>query len=328
MSYFSTHNYLRLNDEGMRTEKETKAQRKKTERNLPPPLTSFKEHKGRFIGNFVKAKAWNFLMGGFLGVLSVAGLYWLITQTNYPIHHAWHHTAPFTNDTIRHNVRGMLEGFFGGVLGAQFAWNHFKPKYLDEPNKFETFLTHRLHFPLPNDPRPISKGQLLAAPILLTIGGAIGLVIVITIVQAFTGYGLGSDAQVPGFVGNLPSGVIEKTVYAFFESWPVKLQAFVAAFFGRYLIKGVLDDTQLWFAQRAATRRSGRQYGRIASKLLPPGYLARYNDIASITVLGYRSMPGRNRSNTSAWMLRIGSLVVLALAILGFCAINFNLPHA
>jgi hypothetical protein len=277
------------------------------------------KHPLLFLVNWVRMQAYKFIFGAFIGVFAAAGLYWLLTQTNEPIHAWWHDTVP--NDTVRHNDRALFEGVAGALIGFAVAWNHYKPKFYSRPKGLNKFLS-KMGIPVPNDGHSIKTWQLFLAPALWIGGVAIALYVIVRIGQLF-GYGLGDTASSttvfaqtdPGFVG-----VLEKNINAFLGDLPVKIQGFVAGFAGRYLIQGIIDDVQLWFAEQRVS--SGRKYNRLQWLVYPPAYLARYTETRRDVTVALKQ-----RSAWASRLFKTGTITVVLFAILGFCAINFNLPH-
>src|ERR1700687_2714326 len=80
---------------------------------LPPPLVRFSRHPVRWIQNKVVLTIDAVVLAHF-GVLIVAALYYLITQTNPTVKHWWDTTV--TPASLRHDIRDVGEGVLASCL--------------------------------------------------------------------------------------------------------------------------------------------------------------------------------------------------------------------
>jgi hypothetical protein len=95
---------------------------------------------------------------------------------------------------------------------------------------------------------------------------------------------------------------------------------FSAGLAGGWVIKGIADDVQVFLIQRR--RRHGRPLGRIAQRIYPAAYVARYNDICRQQESELAEFSG---GSTFGIKLLIGLSAVFA--VVGWFAVNAKLPH-
>jgi hypothetical protein len=306
------------------------------------PYKDPKRHPINALMMWARTQGWKFIFGALIGVFAFAGVYWLATQTNHPVHDWWHNTVP--NDDVRHNDRALFEGVCGALVGFAMAWNHYKKKFAKAPKGLNKLMM-KIGIPVPNDGKTIKGWQLVLAPFLWIAATAFALYCIGKI-GGFFGYGIGDTASSttvfsstdPGF-----AGLVEKNVNAFVGDLPLKIQGFVAGRAGIIVIQGVIDDVQLWFAEQKACADTSldklqAQLKRVRINVsldtlqkvvkrlqwwgYPPPYLARVTESRrNITVVL------KKRSVWAPRLFKSGAVMLVLLAILGFCAINFDLPH-
>lgn len=254
----------------------------------------------------------------YLGMLAVAGLYYLLFEVYAPFTHAWHTVIP--NSTYRHDVRDVGEGLLGGLAGQQVIWNHYKKStwkaiYGLGQSRADV-LEKRFYIPNLKDGKPFSIGRLFATPPLVLLYAIPGFLI-----------GLGIAAIIHHFVHHVtlvnpqhlsPHAATfwAKIEHGFTSSWDKKLIGYLAAFvFGRRPAKAVFDDVQLLFVERrVASGGSLRWYDL-------PTFRARYNDVknngASLTLTGQSTLLKRA---VLVGVALFGGLVIYGWYILTFVA--------
>jgi hypothetical protein len=100
----------------------------------------------------------------------------------------------------------------------------------------------------------------------------------------------------------------------FLEQWPKKLIGFAAAFFfGHRPARAVIDDIQLWFAERRVALGKGLRFYHT------PPFKARYNEVAQSGHVRPRATGGSALRIT----LITVALAVAALAGYGYYVLNY-----
>jgi hypothetical protein len=273
---------------------------------LPRPLVKFGWRTApQWLWNQLQILLWAVLLA-YIGMLAVAGLYYLVFQVNPTMNELWH--TAVSNSDLRHNIRDIGEGLLGGLLAQQVIWNHYKKRsteltWLDR-------LEIRLHIANVKDDKPLSLGQLLASPflaLLYAIPGfflGLGLAWLIRYGVAPHLHGVGTTLQqtvqphAPTLWNKLQGTVT--------TNWDKKLVGYGAAFFwGRRPVKGVFDDLQLVVAQWMVAN------GKAVHALLPPTFQARYNDVAARGVAA-------GRRHGVWWFILLGFIGLAGLALAGF----------
>src|ERR1700682_3766212 len=89
---------------------------------LPPPLVKFSRHPLGWIQNQVVLSI-DAVVLAHVGVLIVAALYYLITQTNPTVKQWWDTTV--TPASLRHDIRDVGEGVVASCLAQAIVWNPF-----------------------------------------------------------------------------------------------------------------------------------------------------------------------------------------------------------
>jgi hypothetical protein len=242
-------------------------------RELPSPLVRLTwrtPHKWAW--NKLQLLAWAVVLA-YVGMLIMAGLYYVITQLDPDMKELWHTLV--SNDHLRHNIRDVGEGFLGGLLAQQVIWNHYrKRRALTRLDRLEM----RLHIANLKDDKQLSFWQLLASPFLAVlyaipgffIAWGIALLIRHNVVPVQDATMLLQQAMEP----HAPT-LWSRIEFVVTDNWDKKLMGLGAAFFwGRRPVKGVFDDLQLWVVEMLL------RHGKPIHKVLPPTFKARYNDVA------------------------------------------------
>jgi hypothetical protein len=89
----------------------------------PAPLTNPLRHPLRWLVITVVSVAAAVIFAH-LGALFITGLYYLIFQVNSSAAAWWHSVIP--DAALRHTVRDVAEGFYGGAIAQQLVWNQAK----------------------------------------------------------------------------------------------------------------------------------------------------------------------------------------------------------
>jgi hypothetical protein len=89
----------------------------------PPPLVSPFRHPLKWLG-ITLLSGLIALVLAHIGSLVIAGLYYALFEWNAHMTHWWH---SFISDSgLRHAVRDVAEGFYGGAIAQQLVWNAFR----------------------------------------------------------------------------------------------------------------------------------------------------------------------------------------------------------
>ncbi|MDQ6731746.1 MAG: hypothetical protein M3022_16035 [Actinomycetota bacterium] len=277
---------------------------------LPLPLVKLWRHPIRWLLIKLRLLGWAVVLT-YIGVLIVAGLYYLLFEVNPAFTKLWHQAV--SDNALRHNIRNVGEGFLGGLLAQQVVWNHFrkqKPKNLLDRTEIA------LHIPNVKDDRRLSVG-LVFVPLLAIAYAAPGFLAALWISHRFhSGVGHLSSSASHLHVHLTPhlASVWAKTKASLTRDVDKRLMGFAASFFfGRRPARGAFDDVQLWFAERhVALGKPIRWYH-------PPTFAARCNDIRGREVAATQTHHGRWQS-----AVMLGAVAVsLALAGLGWYALNY-----
>lgn len=135
---------------------------------LPAPLVTLSRHPIRWLLNKLQLLGWAVVLT-YVGVLIVAGLYYLLFEVNPTMTKLWHQAV--SDNGLRHDIRNVGEGFFGGLLGQQVVWNHFRRR---RPKNRLDKTEIALHIPNVKDDRRLSWG-LVAVPVLAVAYAVLGL---------------------------------------------------------------------------------------------------------------------------------------------------------
>jgi len=277
---------------------------------LPPPLVKLTRHPIRWFLNKLILLGWALVLT-YIGVLIVAGLYYVLFEVNPTMTKLWHQVV--SNSDLRHNIRNVGEGFLGGLLAQQVVWNHFRKRKPKNPlDKTEI----ALHIPNVKDERRLSIG-LVVVPFLAVAYAVPGFLAALWIshkLQHSVEHLNSTVSALHVHVTPHASSVWEKTKASFTQNWDKKLIGYSASFFfGRRPARGAFDDVQLWFAERRVA------LGKPVRWYHPPTFAARYNDIKSRGVTAAQMHQGRWQSGIMLGVVAVS----LALAGLGWYALNY-----
>ena len=183
-----------------------------------------------------------------IGVLIVAALYYLITQTDHSVKHWWDTTV--TPSSLRHDIRDVGEGVLASCMAQAIVWNPFRHSHRNTGRTFDE-LRQRFHVPI-----------LLAAVISAAFVGTIAYLV---------GDGLLHLLSVRSTSHTVAGSLWNRTATLWNSQWDKKALGFVAALAARRPLHVIFDEVQAYFAERrAAADRPLRFYH-------PPVFRARYN---------------------------------------------------
>lgn len=266
----------------------------------PAPLVSAKRHPFTWARQRVAALATGAIFT-YVGVLIIAALYYILFELWHPMTTLWHEAVP--NGELRHNIRDVGEGLFGGLLAHMFVWNHFKASVQKAPNWLDK-LEIKLHIPNAKDTRNLTGWQLLAAVPIVLIYAAPGFFLAEWLVHLIK----------PGVAQVTGTTLLDHIKSVVTENYPQKLIGYGAAFcFGRRPAKGIFDDAQLWFAERRVGAGKSCGWWHLAA------YKARCRVVAKT-----EGGPAAHKHETVATVMLRGAIPVgLALAGYGFYVLNY-----
>lgn len=226
---------------------ETTRREKPPRPDLPPPLVHSYRHPIRWTKN--KAiLLFDAIVLAHIGVLIVAALYFLITQTNHGVKHWW--DTSVTPSSLRHDIRDVGEGVLAACFAQAIVWNPFTRSH---QRSGETFREWRRRYHV-----PVIISAIVSATLIGAAAFAIGEVILhLASVHAAT-------HKVTGSIWN-------RTVTLWNSDWDKKALGFVSAFVARRPLHVLFDETQTYFASRRA------ESGKPLRWYHPPVFQARYN---------------------------------------------------
>lgn len=214
---------------------------------LPPPLVHFYRHPIRWVENKAILLV-DAVVLAHIGVLVVAALYYLITQTNHGVKHWWDTTV--TPASLRHDIRDVGEGVLASCFAQAIVWNHFTRSHRKAGRTFREW-SKKYHV-------PVVILSLLSA---LIIGAA-----------AFAlGEGILHLASVKAHQHRVTGSIWNRTATIWNSNWDKKALGFAAALVARRPLHILFDETQLYFASRRA------EAGKPLRRYYPPVFKARYN---------------------------------------------------
>jgi hypothetical protein len=245
----------------------------------------------------------------YVGICAVAAAYYLLVETHVRLPwidetntQAWHHLVP--NSKLRHNIRDVGEGLFGGLLAISLAYNHYRRvgrKHIVDR------LEIALGIPNVKSGRKLHFWQIVLGVLLIPVYASVGF---------FVGEWLvGVIHPAVDHVAEIKTGsVLTNVKYNFLENWPKKLIGLAAAFFfGHRPALATIDDIQLWLAERrVASGRALRWYHT-------PPFKARYNEVAASGTVQPRASRGIAPRVTFATL----ALAVIGLAGYGYYVLNY-----
>jgi hypothetical protein len=285
-------------------------------RSLPPPLVRPLRHPLTWSRQHVAMLAVKAVFA-YVGILIVAALYYVLLETHVhlPLFNetnteAWHELVP--RSSLRHDIRDVGEGLLGGLLGIAFTYNHFRRRR--PPNGVDR-VEMRLGIPNIKADRKLPWWQVVYGLLLIPVYASVGFFAGEAIVSAVHPY---VNHAIESETGNLFFNIKANIV----ENWPRKVIGLAAAFFFAHRpAKAVIDDVQLWFAQRRVAHGSGLRFYDT------PPFRARYNALLA----GAEPRPAgavRVRGGRARELLTSATLLLAtAAAGYGYYVLNYIAKH-
>ena len=282
----------------------------------PAPLTNPLRHPLRWLAitavSLVAA-----IVFAHLGALFITGLYYLLFEVNSSATAWWHSVIP--DAALRHAVRDVAEGFYGGAVAQQLVWNPFKDRrtrYLARPMNRLDRLEDLLRIPNLRSGRDLSFWQIpYSLMIWAPIYGSVGF----TVTYLLDSVIRRDIAAVQHTVLALSShaSMWQRTASMDTASWDKKVMGLAASFcFGRRPLRKVFDGVQLWFAERHVIRdRPVRWYQ-------PPTFRARCSQVSAKVSVGEAISP-RRHGRLQAVLMVITLVSVAVLIALGYYVLTF-----
>jgi len=253
----------------------------------PAPLTNPLRHPLRWLAvtAFSLAAA---VVFAHLAALAVTGLYYLIFQVSPGVTAWWHSVLP--DAALRHAVRDVAEGFYGGAIAQQFVWNPFtnrRARYLARPMTRLDRLEDRLRIPNLRSGKDLSFWQVpCALAIWAPIYGSVGFTVTYLLDSVIRRDIAAVQHTVLALSGH--ASMWQRTASMDTADWDKKVIGLAASFcFGRRPLRKVFDGTQLWFAQRDVARRYPVRWYH------PPTFRARCAQVRAEVPGGRARSPGR-----------------------------------
>jgi hypothetical protein len=282
----------------------------------PPPLVSPLRHPIKWLRLAVLSVVAAVVLAH-IGSLDITGLYYTLFEWNSHMTAWWHSFIP--NASLRHAVRDVAEGFYGGAIAQQLVWNAFRRRrirYMAKPMNRLDRIEDFLRIPNLRSKRELSFWQIpYALLIWAPLYGSVGFTVVYLLDSAIrhdvavlqhTVKGLGPHAS-----------LWQRTQTIDTSNWDKKVMGFAASFFfGRRPLRKVFDGVQLWFAERhVASGKPIRWY-------LPPTFRARCNYVAAQVQAG--TVVATDRHGTLQAVLLLAALVpAVVFAGLGYYVLAF-----
>lgn len=292
---------------------ERQAKPPKPSRSLPKPLVHFKARPLKFVLNLSIMVAVA-LVFAHLGTLIVTGLYYLLTQTNHTIKHAWDHLFntswwPYW----RHLIRNVGEGVLGGTLAQLIAFNIYKKRNLKTKLHVFDRLEIKLHIPnLKSTRRPTAK-QYVAFPFLIIIYALPGFLIG-ALAVSFIGHGITHTENLLAPVTHPDTWQRIRTIWTGDVAQKL-VGLFASVFMARRVGKQYYNDIQLRFVDRRIALGKGLAFYH------PPNFRGRYNDL-SRSALTSKARHGSGSGLIPAF-LSVGIIVGLGLAVVGYIVLTY-----
>ena len=277
----------------------------------PPPLVSPFRHPIRWLGLVLLSVAAALILAH-IGSLDISGLYYAVFEWNSHMTAWWH---SFISDrNLRHDIRDVAEGFYGGAIAQQLVWNHYRRRlrhYAAKPMNRLDRIEDALRIPNLRSKRELSFWQIPYALVLWApIYGAPGF-FVVYFLDAAIQHDIALLHHVVTTLGPHASWW-QRTESIDMLNWDKKVMGFAASlFFGRRPLRKVFDGVQLWFAERhVAGGRPVRWYH-------PPTFRARCNDVAAQVAEGRLVVTDRH-GRLQAVLLAAVLVPVVVFAVLGY----------
>ena len=214
---------------------------------LPPPLVRFRRHPLRWVRIKLELTV-DAVVLAHIGVLIVAALYYLITQTDHSVKHWWDSTV--TPSSLRHDIRDVGEGVLASCLAQAIVWNPFKRSHHNTGRTFKE-LRERFHV-------PVGLAAVLSAALIGTVA-------------YLAGDGILHLLSVRSTSHSVTGSIWNRTATLWNSHWDKKALGFVSALAARRPLHIVFDEAQAYFASRRV------EAGKPLRKYHPPVFKARYN---------------------------------------------------
>ena len=282
----------------------------------PAPLVSPFRHPIRWLG-LTSLSVLAAVVFAHMGALDITGLYYALFEWNAHMTAWWHSFIADAN--LRHAVRDVAEGFYGGAIAQLLVWNAFKKhriKYMAKPMNRLDQIEEFLRIPNLRSKRELSFWQIPYALVLWApLYGSVGFT-----VAYFLDAAIRHDVAVLHNTVNALSphaSLWQRTRSIDTSNWDKKVMGFAASFFfGRRPLRKVFDGIQLWFAERhVASGRSMRWY-------YPPTFRARCNAVAA-SMKADPSVATRRHGAPQTVLLLLVGVPVVVFAGLGYYVLTF-----
>ena len=282
----------------------------------PAPLTNPLRHPLRWLAitavSLVAA-----IVFAHLGALFITGLYYLLFEVNSSATAWWHSAIP--DAALRHTVRDVAEGFYGGAVAQQLVWNPFKDRrtrYLARPMNWLDRLEDLLRIPNLRSRRDLSFWQIpYSLVIWAPIYGSVGF----TVTYLLDSVIQRDIAAVQRTVLALSShaSMWQRTASMDTANWDKKVMGLAASFcFGRRPLRKVFDGIQLWFAERHVIRHQPVRW------YYPPTFRARCSQVSAKVSAGQAISPqGHGRLQTALVVITLAGMA--GLIALGYYVLTF-----
>ncbi|HUJ08166.1 MAG TPA: hypothetical protein VLX31_18840 [Streptosporangiaceae bacterium] len=284
----------------------------------PAPLTNPLRHPLRWLAVTAASLA-GAIVFAHLGALFITGLYYLLFEVNSSAAAWWHSVIP--DAALRHTVKAVAEGFYGGAVAQQLVWNPFKSRrtrYLARPMNRLDRLEDLLRIPNLRSGRELSFWQIpYSLVIWAPIYGSVGF----TATYLLDSVIRRDIAAVQHTVLALSSrtSMWQRTASMDTADWDMKVMGLAASFcFGRRPLRKVFDGVQLWFAERNVIRHQPVRW------YYPPTFRARCGQVSAKVSAGQAiSLRQHGRLQTAlvvATLAGVGVLIALGYYVLTFVA--------
>jgi hypothetical protein len=283
---------------------------------LPAPLVSPFRHPIKWTGLAILSLTAAVVLAH-IGSLDITGLYYALFEWNAHMTAWWH--SFISNAPLRHDIRDVAEGFYGGAIAQQLVWNAFKRRrvrYVAKPMNRLDRIEDFLRIPNLRSKRELSAWQipyalLLWAPLYGSVGFAAAYFLDAAIRHDVTILHNTVTALSPH------ASLWQRTQIIDTSNWDKKVMGFAASlFFGRRPLRNVFDDVQLWFAERHVAS------GKPMHWYYPPTFRARCNYVAAQAQEGIVVAPERH-GTLQAVLLLMALVPALVFAGLGYYVLTF-----
>jgi hypothetical protein len=282
----------------------------------PAPLTNPLRHPLRWLAvtavSLVAA-----VVFAHLGALFITGLYYLLFEVNSSAAAWWHSVIP--DAALRHAVRDVAAGFYGGAIAQQLIWNPFKnrrTRYLARSMNRLDRLEDLLRIPNLRSGRELSFWQIpYSLVIWAPIYGSVGFTVTYLL-----------DSVIRHDIAVLQHTVLHLSPHASMwqrtasmdtANWDKKVMGLAASFFfGRRPLRKVFDGIQLWFAERHVIRHQPVRWYQ------PPTFRARCAQVRGKVAAGQNISP-RQHGRLQTALVVFTLVPVAAMIALGYYVLTF-----